>query len=97
MIVSDRVRAAQIRSIYRNTPPGMLGMAAALSCYIAALAYIDAVETSKAFVFVGLLGAASRRRACCSIAHTAAIRMPTCTGNDGDCGSPLARRSAAWS
>jgi signal transduction histidine kinase len=55
MIVSDRVRAAQIRSIYRNTPPGMLGMAAALSCYIAALAYIDAVETSKAFVFAGLL------------------------------------------
>ena len=55
MIVSDRVRAAQIRSIYRNTPPGMLGMAAALSCYIAALAYIDAVEISKAFVFVGLL------------------------------------------
>jgi two-component system, sensor histidine kinase len=55
MIVSDRVRAAQIRSIYRNTPPGMLGMVAALSCYIAALAYIGAVETSKAFLFVGLL------------------------------------------
>ena len=64
MIVSDRVRAAQIRSIYRNTPPGMLGMAAALSCYIAALAYIDAVEISKAFVFVGLLAlqAGGRRR-----------------------------------
>jgi signal transduction histidine kinase len=55
MIVSDRVRAAQVRSIYRNTPPGMLGMAAALSCYIAALAYIGAVEAHKAGIFIGLL------------------------------------------
>jgi two-component system, sensor histidine kinase len=55
MMVSDRVRAAQVRSIYRNTPPGMLGMAAALSCYIAALAYIGAVEAHKAGIFIGLL------------------------------------------
>lgn len=48
MIVSDRVRAAQIRSIYRNTPPGMLGTAAAVMCFTAVLAYIGAVETNKA-------------------------------------------------
>ncbi len=50
MIVSDRVRAAQIRSIYRNTPPGMLGTAAAVMCFTAVLAYIGAVETRKAVV-----------------------------------------------
>jgi two-component system, sensor histidine kinase len=50
MIVSDRVRAAQIRSIYRNTPPGMLGTAAAVICFTAVLAYIGAVETHKAVV-----------------------------------------------
>ena len=50
MIVSDRVRAAQVRSIYRNTPPGMFGTAAAVICFTAVLAYIGAVETSNAIL-----------------------------------------------
>ncbi|HEY7638168.1 MAG TPA: hybrid sensor histidine kinase/response regulator [Steroidobacteraceae bacterium] len=50
MIISDRVRAAQIRSIYRNTPPGTLGTAAAVIFLTAVLAYIDAIDTRKALV-----------------------------------------------
>ena len=57
MIVSDRVRAAQIRSIYRNTPPGMLSTAAAVICFMAVLAYIGAVETRTASLFVFLVSA----------------------------------------
>lgn len=62
MIISDRVRAAQIRSIYRNTPPGMLGTAAAVICLTAVLAYIDAVEPRKAVLiaFVVALQAGAR-------------------------------------
>ena len=48
MIVSDRVRAAQIRSIYRNTPPGLVATSIALGGFTAVLAYIDAVIESKA-------------------------------------------------
>lgn len=51
MIVSDRVRAAQIRSIYRNTPPGMIGTAASVICFTAVLVYIDVVQAGKAALF----------------------------------------------
>ena len=44
MIVPDRVRAAQIRSIYRNTPPGLLATSIALAGFTSVLAYIDAVS-----------------------------------------------------
>jgi two-component system, sensor histidine kinase len=57
MIVSDRVRAAQVRSIYRNTPPGMLGTAAAVLCFVAVLAYIGAVETRSAVLLAFLVSA----------------------------------------
>ena len=48
MIISDRVRAAQIRSIFRNTPPGMLGTAAAVISLTAVLAYIEALQPRRA-------------------------------------------------
>jgi signal transduction histidine kinase len=55
MIISDRVRAAQIRSIYRNTPPGTLGTATAVICLTAVLAYINAVETRKAVLLAAIV------------------------------------------
>jgi len=55
MIVPDRVRAAQIRSIYRNTPPGLLATSLALGGFTAVLAYIDAVSMQGAIVLLAVI------------------------------------------
>ena len=55
MIVPDRVRAAQIRSIYRNTPPGLLATSVALGGFTAVLAYIDAVSVQGAAVLIAVI------------------------------------------
>src|SRR5262245_19625065 len=55
MIVPDRVRAAQIRSIYRNTPPGLLATSIALGGFTAVLAYIDAVSMQGAVVLIAVI------------------------------------------
>jgi two-component system, sensor histidine kinase len=55
MIVPDRVRAAQIRSIYRNTPPGLLATSFALGGFTVVLAYIDAVSMSGALVLLAVI------------------------------------------
>jgi len=57
MIVPDRVRAAQIRSIYRNTPPGLLATSFALGGFTVVLAYIDAVSMSSAMVLLAVIAA----------------------------------------
>lgn len=55
MMLSDRVRAEQIRSIYRNTPPGLLATSVALALLSGVLAYIDAVEAAKAAILVSVV------------------------------------------
>jgi signal transduction histidine kinase len=57
MIVPDRVRAAQIRSIYRNTPPGLLATSIALAGFAAVLAYIDAVSMTGAVILLAIIAA----------------------------------------
>ncbi|MGH8189807.1 MAG: hypothetical protein ACREUC_24840, partial [Steroidobacteraceae bacterium] len=55
MVVSDRVRAEQVRSIYRNTPPGLIATAVTLCGFALLLAYIDAVELSRAAILSGFV------------------------------------------
>jgi signal transduction histidine kinase len=55
MIVPDRVRAAQVRSIYRNTPPALLATSFALGGFTVVLAYIDAVSMSGAMVLLAVI------------------------------------------
>ncbi len=69
MIVPDRVRAAQIRSIYRNTPPGLLATSTAMACFTVVLVYIDAVSMEGAAVLVALIVAQTVARLMLARAH----------------------------
>jgi two-component system, sensor histidine kinase len=62
MIVPDRVRAAQIRSIYRNTPPGLMATSIALGGFTSVLAYIDAVSMQGAVVLLAVIVAQTAAR-----------------------------------
>ena len=55
MIVSDRVRAAQIRSIYRNTPPGLMATSVALAGFTGVLAYIGAVSLEGTAILLAVI------------------------------------------
>lgn len=68
MIVPDRVRAAQIRSIYRNTPPGLLATSIALAGFTTVLAYIDAVSMTGAVILLAIIVAQTVARLL--LAHT---------------------------
>jgi two-component system, sensor histidine kinase len=54
MMVPDRVRAAQIRSIFRNTPPGLIATSTAMACFTVVLVHIDSVSLRGAIVLIGL-------------------------------------------
>ena len=69
MIVPDRVRAAQIRSIYRNTPPGLVATSVALGGFTIVLANIDAVSVQGAVVLVALIVAQTVARLLLTRAH----------------------------
>jgi two-component system, sensor histidine kinase len=69
MIVPDRVRAAQIRSIYRNTPPGLIATSTAMVCFTIVLVYIDAVSIVGAAVLVTLTVAQTVTRLLLARAH----------------------------
>jgi two-component system, sensor histidine kinase len=51
----DRVRAAQVRSIYRNTTPGMVATLVATTALTAGLTYLGAATPWKAIVFVAVM------------------------------------------
>jgi signal transduction histidine kinase/CheY-like chemotaxis protein len=70
MIVPDRVRAAQIRSIYRNTPPGLLATSIALAGFTSVLAYIDAVRLNEAAILVAIIVAQTVARLLLARAHS---------------------------
>lgn len=55
MIVPDRVRAAQIRSIYRNTPPGLLATSVTLAGFTAVVVYLDLVSMQGAVVLLAVI------------------------------------------
>lgn len=55
MIVPDRVRAAQIRSIYRNTPPGLLATSITLAGFTAVLVYLGLVSMQGAVVLLAVI------------------------------------------
>ena len=69
MIVPDRVRAAQIRSIYRNTPPGLIATSLAMASFTVVLVYIDAVSTVGATVLITLIVAQTLTRLLLARAH----------------------------
>jgi len=69
MIVPDRVRAAQIRSIYRNTPPGLIATSVALAGFTAVLAHIDAVSMTGAAVLLAIIVAQTVARLLLARAH----------------------------
>ena len=69
MIVPDRIRAAQIRSIYRNTPPGLIATSTAMACFTMVLVYIDAVSIEGAIVLVSLIVAQTVTRLLLAQAH----------------------------
>lgn len=55
MTYTDRIRAEQIRSIYRNTTPGMMATLLAVWVLTCVLVYIGAADTDKAAVFLGIM------------------------------------------
>src|SRR5688572_18722815 len=57
MSAIDRIRAEQIRSIYRNTPPGLIATLLAMAAMVGVLVYMDAVEPVKSAVFVAVMTA----------------------------------------
>ncbi|HET9446539.1 MAG TPA: hybrid sensor histidine kinase/response regulator [Steroidobacteraceae bacterium] len=69
MNVPDRVRAAQIRSIYRNTPPGLVATSIALGGFTIVLANIDAVSVQGAAVLVAIIVAQTVARLLLTRAH----------------------------
>ncbi len=75
MIVPDRVRAAQIRSIYRNTPPGLVATSVALGGFTIVLAYIDAVSVQGAVVLVALIVAQTVARLLLTRAHGRSVEV----------------------
>jgi two-component system, sensor histidine kinase len=48
----DRIRAEQVKSIYRNTPPGMTATFIAVSVLTVTLMYLDAVDTVRGMWFI---------------------------------------------
>lgn len=62
MQLSDRIRAEQIRSIYRNTPPGLFGTLLAITFLTFVLVYIDAVAVDRAMVLIGVMAAQTGAR-----------------------------------
>jgi signal transduction histidine kinase/CheY-like chemotaxis protein len=70
MIVPDRVRAAQIRSIYRNTPPGLLATSIALAGFTSVLAYIEAVRMDGAAILIAIIVAQTVARLLLARAHS---------------------------
>jgi signal transduction histidine kinase len=75
MIVPDRVRAAQIRSIYRNTPPGLVATSVALGGFTIVLANIDAVSVQGAVVLVALIVAQTVARLLLTRAHGRSVEV----------------------
>jgi signal transduction histidine kinase/CheY-like chemotaxis protein len=75
MIVPDRVRAAQIRSIYRNTPPGLVATSIALGGFTAVLAYIDAVSIQGAVVLLAIIVAQTVVRLALTRAHRRSVEV----------------------
>src|SRR5262245_38838215 len=69
MIVPDRVRAAQIRSIFRNTPPGLIATSTAMACFTVVLVFIDAVSAQGAAVLIGVVVAQTVGRLLLARAH----------------------------
>ncbi|HKU13197.1 MAG TPA: hybrid sensor histidine kinase/response regulator [Steroidobacteraceae bacterium] len=57
MIVSDRIRAAQIRSIYRNTPPGLIATSAVLAGFVGVLAYDGVLDPNITAMLIAIIGA----------------------------------------
>jgi signal transduction histidine kinase/ActR/RegA family two-component response regulator len=51
----DRIRIEQIRSIYRNTTPGMIATLIAVCVLTGVFVYIGAADADKAAVFVGVM------------------------------------------
>jgi signal transduction histidine kinase len=62
MQLSDRIRAEQVRSIYRNTPPGLFGTLLAITFLTLVLVYIDAVAVDRAMVLIGVMAAQTAAR-----------------------------------
>ena len=56
MIVPDRVRAAQVRSIYRNTPPGLIATSSVLAGFVGVLAYNGILETNVTALLIAIIG-----------------------------------------
>ena len=83
MIVPDRVRAAQIRSIYRNTPPGLIATSTAMACFTVVLVYIDAVSIEGATVLLTLTVAQTVTRLLLARAHKRGLNV------DEHCGKPV--------
>src|SRR5688572_22490756 len=75
MIVPDRVRAAQIRSIYRNIPPGLVATSIALGGFTAVLAYIDAVSIQGAVVLLAIIVAQTVVRLALTRAHRRSVEV----------------------
>jgi len=56
VLPSDRIRAEQIRSIYRNTPPGLFSTLLAVAALTGVLVYIDAADARKGSLLVAAMG-----------------------------------------
>lgn len=55
MIEIDRIRAEQIKSIYRNTPPGMVSTFVAVTVLTMVLVYIDAADATRSAWFIAIM------------------------------------------
>ena len=53
---SDRIRAEQVRSIYRNTPPGLFATLLAVTAMTGVLVYINAADPEKGSWLVAAMG-----------------------------------------
>jgi signal transduction histidine kinase/CheY-like chemotaxis protein len=61
---SERIRAEQIRSIYRNTPPGLLSTLVAVATLTGVLVYIDAAAPGRAALLVAAMALQTGARFC---------------------------------
>jgi len=55
VIIPDRIRAEQVRSIYRNTPPGLIATFIAVAALTGLLVYLEVAEPRKALLFVAVM------------------------------------------
>jgi signal transduction histidine kinase/CheY-like chemotaxis protein len=52
---ADRIRAEQIRSIYRNTPPGLIATLVAMVSMTGVLVYLQVADPTESAIFTGLM------------------------------------------